>query len=163
MNIKDIIALLEQEAELYEEILQLNQQETKALVKGDVKRLDEIVKVQADLIRKVGICEEKRVESICGLAEEMNIEADKLNLSALLRLANSEDSLALRKIQDRFDAITKGFKETNEINSQLIKSSMDFIDYTLSVLLEPSDEVGYSIDGKSQKMPINPTIMDQKA
>ncbi|MDI3508560.1 MAG: hypothetical protein PWP55_752, partial [Clostridiales bacterium] len=59
-------------------------------------------------------------------------------------------------------AVLAEFKDLNEMNSQLIRNSIDFIDYTLGLLLDVAEEINYDAGGKTHKVQINPAMLDQK-
>ncbi|MDK2903478.1 MAG: hypothetical protein PWQ93_1397 [Clostridiales bacterium] len=162
MDIKQLVSILQGETEIYDQMLELCREETKVLVAGNVKRLDEIVKIQTDLIKQVGIYEMQRVECVNCIADELHLESDKITVSTLAERLDDHESLELKSIQEHLSAVLAEFRDLNEMNSQLIKNSIDFIDYTLGLLLDVAEEINYDAEGKTHKTQINPAILDQK-
>ncbi|MBZ4665782.1 flagellar protein FlgN [Mahella sp.] len=162
MNIKQLVSILQGENEIYDQMLELCREEAKVLVAGNVKRLDEIVEIQTDLIKQVGIYEMQRVECVNRIADELHMEADKITVSTLTERLDGHESVELKSIQEHLSAVLAEFRDLNEMNSQLIKNSIDFIDYTLGLLLDVAEEINYDAGGKTHKVQINPAILDQK-
>lgn len=162
MDIKQLISILQGETQVYDQMLELCREETKTLIAGNVARLDEIVKIQTNLIKQVGIYEMQRVECVSRIADELHLEADKITVSTLTEKLDEHDASALKLIEKHLSAVLAEFKDLNEMNSQLIRNSIDFIDYTLGLLLDVAEEINYDAEGKTHKVQINPAMLDQK-
>lgn len=162
MDIKQLLTILQDEAGLYEQMLELCREETKVLVAGNVMRLDEIVQLQSRLIAQLGKAEMERAQCIGIIADELGMKADEVNISALIKRVSEPQALDLKRMQSRLSGMLAEFKKINELNSQLIKNSIDFIDYTLAVLLDICQGPAYDAEGKIKGAQHESAVLDQR-
>ncbi len=155
-EIKDVenkmISVLSSELELYQELLKLSQKKTDILVKGDVKLLDEITKIEQDMIMRMGKLEAKRGNIIKKIAETYKKDIKQINMSFLKQIMTQENIKKLENLQEDMKYTLKQIDEKNRDNERLIKQALEYIDFSVDLLKDVGHtKSNYSPDGKDSK------------
>lgn len=155
-EIKDVenkmISVLSSELELYQELLKLSQKKTDILVKGDVKLLDEITKIEQDMIMRMGKLEAKRGNIIKKIAETYKKDIKQINMSFLKQIMTQENIKKLENLQEDMKYTLKQIDEKNRDNERLIKQALEYIDFSVDLLKDVGQtKSNYNPDGKDSK------------
>lgn len=129
--ITELGKVLEQEANIYNDILELSKSKTRIIIDGKVNELENIVKLEQSLIIHMGKLEEMRerlIGEISGLLGEPEI-----TLSGLLKHVDGVQGDKFKKLQANIMNIVNDLKNTNEVNSKLIKNSLEYIDFSINL------------------------------
>ncbi|SHM38633.1 FlgN protein [Caldanaerovirga acetigignens] len=153
----ELIGNLKKQAKLYGELLLLSEKKTDVLIRGDVKALEEITRVEQEMVLKLGEMEGERVkitETLCG----ENVTAEKL-----------KDVLPVDK-KSELEGIVVKMKDTllklqrrNEINEKLIRRALEYINFSIELMTSAVKKpAGYDAGGRtSEDETLN--IIDKKA
>lgn len=146
---KKLLCILEKEAQLYSEFLELSRQKTEVIINGDVKELENITKREQALIDNVGELEETREQVVSEIACAIGAETSSLTISTII---DSLDKLWAEKLKKARNSILYTIDEIRQINLQnkiLIDTSLEYIDFSLNLMSSASSKgVKYSKDGK---------------
>ncbi len=156
VEIKDIekkmISVLSNELKAYQELLKLSQKKTDVLVKGDVKLLDEITKVEQDMIMQMGKLEAKRGNIIKKIAETYKKDIKQINMSFLKQIMAQENIKKLEDLQEDMKYTLKQIDKKNKDNEGLIKQALEYIDFSINLLKDVGQtKSNYNPDGKDSK------------
>ena len=144
-----LIEILEKESALYRDILDLSRHKTNTIVEGRVSQLEQLTGVEQKLLLNVGGLEQQREEVVDQLARLLGIPADGLNIGVAVEQAEDELKEKLIALKDEIENTLKDLKEVNDLNSELIKKSLEYIDFLLTLLPGPED-VTYDAKGQGQ-------------
>jgi DNA-binding Xre family transcriptional regulator len=146
--IDDLIKILEQETELYNEILNISKNKTSTIVEGKVAELESMVKLEQSILVKMGKMETAREQIIEKISAQLDIKPSDVTLTELYKHIGDQESQALGKYQTKMSAIVNEVKNSNELNSKLIKNSLDYINFSINLLTEVnSSGNSYGLDG----------------
>jgi flagellar biosynthesis/type III secretory pathway chaperone len=147
--INELISVLEQEIGLYEEILKVSKDKTSIIVEGKVNELEEIVKAEHALILRVSKVENQREILINKISKVINRNPDEINLTILIENTNEIHGAKLKEQQQMLGSYMKELGSVNELNSQLIKSSLEYINFSLNLFANAgSQDNNYGIEGE---------------
>lgn len=132
-----LIEVLQQEADIYEEILRISKDKTNVIIEGRVTGLENITKLEQSLILKIRQAEDIRENLAEKLAEELNINTPDTTISELIKHLKKGQAKELGNIQKKIMSTINDLKSTNGLNSRLIKNSLQYIDFSISLF---SDE-----------------------
>lgn len=135
-TVEELANVLESEARVYENILRLSKDKTDIIVKGKVKELEGIVKLEQSLILQVGRLETLREDLVEKVCRALNTQPDRLTLSSLIEHLDGKMAQKLKNSQETMKATLNELKQTNELNSRLIKNSLEFIDFSINLLAD---------------------------
>lgn len=144
--------VLDKEVNVYEGILKLSRQKTDALVAGKVSELEGITRLEQSAIITLSKLEEEREKLVEKAAKQLELEPSDVTLSSFTRVMPKEQAEKLKKYNDVLPKLFNEIRESNELNSKLIKNSLDYIDFSINVLTSAGAMGNYSSSGQSDDM-----------
>ena len=131
---RQLTEVLDQENDIYDTLSKISNNKTNLIVGGKVNELESIVKIEQSLIIKISKLEnerEKIVEKLCSLLDK---KPEEITISGLASQLGKSESDKLKACQEKMvNNITK-LKNTNELNSKLIKNSLEYIDFSINMM-----------------------------
>lgn len=147
---------------IYEKLLALAQEKQPVLVKGNIAELERITRDEEILILQVGRLEEQRKALHQKLANHFTLSPEELTVSELVKRTNNKDSVAqLLVLLEKTEGKLRDLEDVNKSNSQLIKNSLDFIEFSMNVLVNNDKAPGYG-ETDDEKKRVSAKIFDRK-
>ncbi|WP_422446901.1 flagellar protein FlgN [Thermoanaerobacterium sp. DL9XJH110] len=147
-----IMSLLRDELNAYKELLKLAERKTDVLVKGDVKVLDEITKIEQEMIAKLGRMEAERYDLVKQLAEAMHKDPSEITATFVKDVLPPQETENFTKIYQEFKDVLKKIDEKNRVNERLIKKALEYINFSIDLLTGAGEpKTGYGADGQSAR------------
>ncbi len=134
ISIKKLIDLLNKESAIYEGIMKLSKEKTDVIVKGRVTELEGITRAEQAMILQLGKLEEEREALVGVLAEQLGIKPEDITVSELEKILPKEQSKELKECSNKMTGLINNLRDSNGMNSKLIKNSLDYIDFSVNVL-----------------------------
>lgn len=133
-DIKRISFLLDKQFKIQMKLFELENIKTEALLKGDVKKLDDIVNLEQPLI--MGSCNiEKQRDDL-----QSGIGYKGVTLKQIIDKFPNPDASLLKTHYDRLTDIVVKLKKVNFINHKILKSRLGVIDFILQKTGFANDE-----------------------
>lgn len=132
--VNELIKVLDHEAGIYEDILKISKNKTGIIIEGKVHELENIVKLEQTLVLKMGKCETVRDQLTERLSKQLNMEASKITVSELIKHVDDDLAGKLKRCQRGITAVIDELRNSNELNSKLIKNSLEFINFSLNLI-----------------------------
>jgi phosphosulfolactate synthase (CoM biosynthesis protein A) len=129
-----ILANMEKEKELYLELIQLSTGKTDLIIEKRVRDLEKLVAVEENIIANVGRLESERQELLQDLAKIRNIDSDSITQTNLIDWAYGDMKVKFQNLQSEFEGILHRQKHLNEINSKLLKTNLEYIDFAILLM-----------------------------
>ncbi len=159
-----ILANMEKEKELYLELIQLSTGKTDLIIEKRVRDLEKLVAVEENIIANVGRLESERQELLQDLAKIRNIDSDSITLTNLIDWAYGDMKVKFQNLQSEFEGILHRQKHLNEINSKLLKTNLEYIDFAILLMTgEGASGKLYEKKGQVTKGSQNRNLFDTKA
>ena len=131
---RQLTEILSQENDIYDTLSKVSNNKTDLIVGGKVSELESIVKIEQSLIMKISRLEserEKIVEKLCNL---LDIKPREITISELAKKLGQAESEQLTACQKDMVAKINKLKDVNDLNSKLIKNSLEFIDFSINMM-----------------------------
>ena len=143
-DIKIIAKSLNNLKKLYEDIAILSERKKEAIIKNDVSTLNIIVEQEKEIIAQISDIEEIRQKCSARIGNELGI-GYKITLRQIIDniTVNKEE---LMELLDELNGILDRVSKINNINSNLIKVQLNYIECFKSAFLDESG-AGYNMDG----------------
>lgn len=143
-DIKIIAKSLNNLKKLYEDIAILSERKKEAIIKNDVSTLNIIVEQEKEIIAQISDIEEIRQKCSARIGNELGI-GYKITLRQIIDniTVNKEE---LMELLDELNGILDRVSKINNINSNLIKVQLNYIECFKSAFLDDSG-AGYNMDG----------------
>lgn len=148
------------------EMVELAKRKKQVLINGEIDELTKIIQQESNWIKRVGKLEEERLNIVEQFVNEKSIDNSNLTIKELTNIIESPKERAqLTAINEKLFAIIEELQQLNEINTQLIKQSLDYISNTLdSFIVDNKQPYTYNNPSDKQKsMSSGRGIFDKKA
>ncbi len=133
---EELISTLSQEKDIYLTLLPIAEEKTKAIVKNDLERLQQITEREQEAVNRINALERKRNEVITNMGIVLSRKPQELTLAELIRIAEKQpkDRDALSELKDALGTTVKKLADLNERNNVLIKQSLDMIQFNMNLI-----------------------------
>lgn len=137
--IKNLFKVMEEELKLYKYIHEVATLKTKVIVEGKTKKLEEIMKIEQAFILKIGKLESLREKIVISLAVQFGMNSEDINITKLLEKFDNQTAGKVNLLKQGILKTVGQLKNTNEVNSKLIKNSLEYIDFSINMLTDTND------------------------
>ncbi|WP_024832772.1 flagellar protein FlgN [Ruminiclostridium josui] len=132
--LKELTDILNKESDIYETFLKLSNNKTDLIVSGNVSELENIVKIEQSLIIKIAKLEDKREKIVESLSTVLGKNPKEITISELTLCIGQEEAAELKECQEKLLNSINSLKAKNELNSKLIKNSLEYIDFSINMM-----------------------------
>lgn len=134
---------LRNQHDIYRELLSLALAKQPVLVKGDVPNLERITKREELLLVQVGRLEEQRQSLHHALADHFALSVQELTFTELLKRLGENEKGVFGSLFNEITKILKKLAEVNDSNTELVKNSLDYINFSVNLLTNNSTSPNY--------------------
>ena len=133
---EDLLATLEGEKKIYQELIPVSERKTEILVKGDLSELETVTQEEQLLIEKAGKKKKKREAIIANIGVVLNKDVNVLDLKTLSELLakQPEEREKLVTLHDSLKLVMRRLIEVNEQNKNLIENSLEMIEFNMNFI-----------------------------
>lgn len=146
MNVETIIATLEMQAEVYDQLLALAKEKTPYLVHNKVDLLNATIQKERKLLKTAEELEQQRMRLSGQYFTSLNMLRYKGGkISEMIKTVTSpNEKQRLTELHVRLMDSLGELKSVTQLNQQLIEQSLKFIDYSIDLLMDdPNSEYTY--------------------
>jgi hypothetical protein len=133
-TVNELLTILEAEEALYRDLKKISDKKTDIIVKGKVTELENLVKLEQSLVLQLGKLEDKREELVSFISEKLNINSSDLSISRLMEYAEENQVDTFKSIQEKMKSTIYSLKAVNQLNSNLIRNSLEYIDFSINLV-----------------------------
>ena len=128
--IDDLTAVLQQEMEVYQTLIPISEQKTEVLIRGDLKRLQEITDQEQELLDQASAYGHRNMGMV------LNRPVKDLNLTGLIELLGKqpEEQERLALLHDELQQTMKRLVDVNTKNKNLIENSLEMIEFNMNFI-----------------------------
>lgn len=133
--IDTLIDVLNKENTEYEELLNLSEDKTSAIVHGDVDKLQEILGQEQKYIDTISKLDAKREENVKDICNVLNVPFEGMKVEKIIELLSKQpkEQSALQEVHFKLKRTLKQLMNVNENNKLLLKESMEMIEFELNL------------------------------
>lgn len=146
MNAETIIATLEKQAEVYDQLLALAKEKTPYLVHNKVDLLNATIQKERKLLKSAEELEQQRMRLSGQYFTNLNMLRYKGGkISEMIKTVTSPHEKArLTELHRQLAGALEELKHVTQLNQQLIEQSLKFIDYTIDLMADdPNGDYTY--------------------
>jgi flagellar biosynthesis/type III secretory pathway chaperone len=149
-EINELTKVLKKQLHLYEKLDELCQQEEKAVIEGNLKKLEETVREEEKIFVQMRVWERLRITLIKILKEKLSL-SEKITFSELVkRLEEFSSSSQLEDLQKKIISKIEGINQINQRNISLLEYSIKLIDEYFHRLTGTKSASTYTSRGKTR-------------
>ncbi|WP_166243623.1 flagellar protein FlgN [Paenibacillus turpanensis] len=145
MAIQELIQVLRDMKDIHQSLLDIAQLKKETLINNQVDQLNGLVIKESKLVKQIAELEQKRVFEIGRFLVGKGYKPDPaVTVSDLSRIVfKAEDKQALLDAQQELAVVLGQLQRANQVNQELARNSLAFIDYTLNLLIGAEDDSVY--------------------
>lgn len=132
--IGQLAGILNQENEIYDTLSKISNNKTNLIIGGKVNELENIIKIEQSLVIKISKLEDQREKLVGKLCAQLGQKPEDVTISSLTEDLSEAESAELKACQDKMLKNIETLKSTNELNSKLIKNSLEYIDFSINMM-----------------------------
>lgn len=128
-----ILGNLARQSQCYRDLLNLARKKKDILVAGQVQELDKLLAAEHALILRAGRLEEERLSLVKDLAAQRELDAGEITLGHLIEGLEEPEQSRARELAGELRELLAELQAENRLNQQLIRQSLDFIEFSLGL------------------------------
>ncbi|UOQ45725.1 flagellar protein FlgN [Halobacillus salinarum] len=132
-----IVAAMAQLQQLHESLLALSKKKTEALKNNETTVIQELLAAERKHIQAIEKVEKKRLEHVAGWYEQNGHALEQPTISEMIELTHGEEQQKLQEAYEAFILVLADLKYQEELNAELTKQSLQFINLSMD-MLQPS-------------------------
>ncbi len=129
-----LVDVLKNEAGLYREVLKISHEKTRIIVDGKAAELDSLTRKEQTFVFQIADLEDLREKIVAKFAEYFKKKAAELTVSVIASMLPPQKAQELQGVLVELSGILKEIKEVNRLNAQLIRNSLEYIDFSINLL-----------------------------
>ncbi|MFC0212910.1 flagellar protein FlgN [Paenibacillus chartarius] len=146
MTIQPLLEIMEQLEAIHLELVELAKEKTPILVRGDIESLNALIHKENKLVRKVSELDRIRVQRTGEYLISRGYNPDpRVKVTDLIKIIfKADEKVALMEAQRKLAGVLQELKRLNEANQKLIQQSLDFINFSVDLLVDdPNQDMFY--------------------
>ncbi|MFD2369396.1 flagellar protein FlgN [Brevibacillus sp. GCM10020057] len=157
--------LLDNLIQLHKALYTLATHKKEVLIKGKVDELVAITRQEQKLMKGITAAETARLNTVRELTNEKGFSLQEGTLAELIKLTTSaEEKTRLTDCRNELIRIVSELRDANELNQQLLKQSLSFVNMTLDLITDaPEDDFIYGHPSAEGYRQANRTFFNKKA
>ncbi|WP_102264384.1 flagellar protein FlgN [Mesobacillus jeotgali] len=156
MSAESLVVIMNKMLKLHKSLYELTVKKTDIVKKGDTAALDQLLKDEQSHIAAINKLEQERL----AVSNEIIPAASLQEIAE----ANPSGKDQLLTIKEELVGVISEIKARNELNQQLIHQSLQFINFSKSLVMPQEKEINYGPPaGKKAKPSQSPGMFNSKA
>lgn len=133
---EDLLDTLEKENTEYENLLELSIRKTPVIVNADLEQLQRITDEEQEIVSRINHLDRVRNDCMKQIAGVINKDAGELTLGMVVDIFKKRpaEHRKLAEVYDKLKDTVYQVKRANEQNRELIKSSLELVQFDMNVL-----------------------------
>lgn len=134
--IENLIETLNQEFDIYEQLLVLSQDKTTIIISNNLDRLKELTEIEQNIVDAITSKERERRDILISIGGVLNKDGSKLKISEIVEMLSPQPEFQepLARINEKLKNIAIRLKDVNDHNKTLIEESLSMIQYNINLL-----------------------------
>lgn len=165
MTVADIVQTLDEQMELYGQLLETANEKTPVLVQNEVDKLNGILQKERKLIAKAEQLEQTRILQTHRHFASLGYVSRMNTLRELIQSVHQPElKQRLMERQHSLSTVLDELRRCNELNQKLIQQSLAFINYSIDLVIDdPAEDVVYQHPQKNNGSGGRNGIFDTRA
>lgn len=161
--IEKLILALEKDCEIYTEVLRLGEMKKDIIIKGDIDELDKITKREHALIASLMKLEEIRDKIVTEIMKETGLQKVDV-IDDITKVVDAGSREKIQAVKRKLENLMSDVRDVNESNGELIKQSMDMIEFNVNLISSIDEaETNYGDKANINYQKKRPGSFDAKA
>ncbi|TGB02371.1 flagellar protein FlgN [Halobacillus salinus] len=162
MTVKPIVHTMTQMKQLHESLLALSQKKTDALKSNDTTGLQKLLTTERKHVQAIDKLEKARMDAVNQWYEARGLSYTEPTISEMLEHMEGSEQEALQAAYNELIIVLADLKQQEQLNAELTKQSLQFVNLSLDMLQPSLDNVNYGGNEEQSTQPKR-SVFDSKA
>lgn len=133
---EELIVTLEQEFNIYKQLVPIEESKTKIIVDNDLSALQKITAEEQYVIEKINVLERKREEVLVNIGTVISKDPATLQIQTIIKLLEKQpkEQKQLSEVHDNLKKILQRLVDINNQNNSLIQHSLEMIEFNMNFI-----------------------------
>ncbi len=134
--IEELIMTLEQECNIYKQLIPIADNKTSIIVKNDIQALQDTTDQEQELVEKINFLEHKREEVVVNIGTVIGKDPGTLNIRSIIQILEKQprEQRQLSELHDNLKNTIQRLVEINNHNKSLIQQSLEMIEFNMNFI-----------------------------
>ena len=165
--IQELISILDEEQQIYEELLPIASEKTNVIIKNNLESLQSITTREQQALDRIATLEKKRSEVIVNIGIILNKKPADIKLKDIVKVLDNspEEQRELAQIHDNLKRTVQRLVNINTQNRSLIEQSLEMIEFNMNLIQSTRMSPGNNYTKgavSSQTAALQPGMFDAK-
>ncbi|WP_138419481.1 flagellar protein FlgN [Aquibacillus sediminis] len=166
MSVQPIVDVLKKITTLHDNLLSISKKKTESLTKNNIDYLQELLLQERKYVQAINQLETKRMELVENWAHVNGLDSQAITVSVMIDddLVGT-DKQALESVTTRLAETLVELRQQEQLNQQLTKQSMQFIQLTMDMISPSLTTMNYGNQANKQQatQQVKRSLFDSKA
>jgi flagellar biosynthesis/type III secretory pathway chaperone len=142
MAVNNVITVLEQLTEAHVQLNDIAKDKRAAIMANDLDVLTKTMKAESKWIKRITELDQARIDVSIRLLEENGVKSQRnVTLHQLFGVVyNLEQRAKLSNLERQLKEQLNELRQRNELNQQLLQQSIDFVQFSIEIIVPQPDE-----------------------
>ena len=133
---EDLLDVLEKEEKQYQELIVLGQQKKRAVIKADIKALEQVTAKEGEVASVLQNLAKRRSRVLNDMATVLGKEPNEITITKMIGYLEGQpkEQQKLTEIKEKLLAAGKQMVTVNQQNEVLLKQAMEMVEFDLTLL-----------------------------
>jgi flagellar biosynthesis/type III secretory pathway chaperone len=162
-QLERLLGIMEKELVFFKIFLKGSREKTEFIVQRKTEALQSLTKEEENWILNLKELEEDREKCIRAVAESLGIQ-NELPMSQMISFLEDDKAQVFTQMKEQLSNLILEIKNINEVNANLLKNSLEYVDFLLNIVSQSSDVSDniYGSEGKLSENSEKRRVMDFK-
>lgn len=143
MSADQVVTVMERLLDLHNSLLEKAYQKTKVIEKGDIDALNTLIKEEQKLLPTINKFEQVRQQVVRNFLTPFHVEEENFTISTCLTYIDDQKKDKLAELREELLEVAQKLQKHNELNSELVKQSLQFVQMSLDMFYPKTPEFNY--------------------
>jgi flagellar biosynthesis/type III secretory pathway chaperone len=164
MSAEKLIECLDRILKLHQSLNELSTRKTDIIKEGDIDALSSMIKDENKHVMAINKQEDERKLIVTKMVSGHPIQGDEPALTDVVALTSKLESEKLLSLREQINQQISELKRVNQLNQELVHSSLQFVNYSLDLLMPRPQTINYNKPtNKGQTEQVKRSMFDSKA
>lgn len=162
MSADQLLIVMERLIEMHKSLLEIADKKTAIIEKGDIDALNTLVKEEQKLLPSLNKYEQVRHQVVRNFLTPYHVEEENYTITTCLEFLADPNKEKLSSLRDELIDIVQTLQKKNDLNSQLVHQSLQFVQMSLDMFYPKTPEFNYGPPKQSGPSSAN-SLFNRKA
>lgn len=143
MSADQLVTVMERLLDLHNSLLEKAYQKTTVIEKGDIDALNTLIKEEQKLLPTINKFEQVRQQVVRDFLTPFHVEEENFTISTCLTYIDDSKKDKLAELREKLLEVAQKLQKQNELNSELVKQSLQFVHMSLDMFYPKTPEFNY--------------------